>query len=316
MKPSLTFVTVLLGLAAAAPQSDPDPSKYGLSKDFPDRIKKTLEDLKAQKQDVGKVIGDVAQQVGWQVTGSLPGAVGKGATILSFLTSLKDLNNPPTQEQAKDVLKNFASAAIAFVPTFGALGGLPGFLGIMKTITIGIFNAEFPELAAKAEMKEKCFSDEATYEDLCNNCQPHLTVSWLGRLNGCTKDKVVRRNGHQDHVRAQAFCSAVFCSGYNGGETDQIIGQGTRYDPLRAFWCASKDEQIGLLLSSWIGGSLLENIHLLNTDDFRNAMRPACSELLKDEKDVCPSKEVFQKAEEDFPSLTFCSPGKVHKSRQ
>ncbi|KAK9439996.1 hypothetical protein VB005_04615 [Metarhizium brunneum] len=45
-------------------------------------------------------------------------------------------------------------------------------------------------------------------------------------------------------------------------------------------------------------------------------MRPACSELLKDEKDVCSPKEAFQKAEEDFPSLTFCAPGKVHKSSQ
>ncbi|KAK9439997.1 hypothetical protein VB005_04616 [Metarhizium brunneum] len=162
MKPSLTFVPVLLGLAAAAPQSNPDPSKYGLSKDFPDRIKKTLEDLKAQKQDVGKVISDVAQQVGWQVTDSPPGAVGKGATMLSFLTSSKDLNNPPTEEQAKDVLKKFASAAVAFVPTFGALGGLPGFLAIMKAITMGIFNFESPELVAKADMKGKRFSDEAT----------------------------------------------------------------------------------------------------------------------------------------------------------
>lgn len=172
MKPSLTFVPVRLELAAAAPQSNPDPSKYGLSKDFSDKIKKTLQDLKAQKQDVGKVIGDVAQQVGWQVTGSLPGAVGKGATMLSFLTSLKDVNNPPTEEQAKDVLKKFASAAIAFVPTFGALGGLPDFLGIMKAITMGIFNFESPELAAKADMKGKRFSDEAAYEDLCNKCQP------------------------------------------------------------------------------------------------------------------------------------------------
>ncbi|KID63660.1 uncharacterized protein G6M90_00g064130 [Metarhizium brunneum] len=144
MKPSLTFVPVRLGLAAAAPQSNPDPSKYGLSKDFPDKIKKTLEDFKAQKQDVEKFMGDVAQQVRWQVTDSPPGAVGKGATMLSLLTSSKDLNNPPTEEQAKDVLKKFASAAIAFVPTLGALGGLPGFLAIMKAITMGIFNFESP----------------------------------------------------------------------------------------------------------------------------------------------------------------------------
>ncbi|KFG84316.1 hypothetical protein MANI_005223 [Metarhizium anisopliae] len=143
MKPSLTFVPGRLGLAAAAPRSNPDPSKYALSKDFPDRIKKTMQDLKAQNQDVGKAIGDVAQQVGWQVTG----------------------------KQAKDVLKKFASASIELVPTFGALGGLPGFLAIMKAITMGIFNFEPPELAAKADMKGKRFSDEAAYEDLCNNCQ-------------------------------------------------------------------------------------------------------------------------------------------------
>ncbi|KAK8926952.1 hypothetical protein VCV18_003418 [Metarhizium anisopliae] len=101
MKPSLTFVPVRLGLAAAAPQSNPDPSKYALSKDFPDRIKKTLQDLKAQKQDVGKAIGDVAQQVGWQVTGSPPGAVGKGATMLFFLTSSKDLNNTPPKNKPR-----------------------------------------------------------------------------------------------------------------------------------------------------------------------------------------------------------------------
>ncbi|KJK78100.1 hypothetical protein H634G_06683 [Metarhizium anisopliae BRIP 53293] len=180
MKPSLTFVPVRLGLAAAAPQSNPDPSKYALSKDFPDRIKKTLQDLKAQKQDVGKAIGDVAQQVGWQVTGSPPGAVGKGATrrcrqrghhaLLPHL--LERSQQHPAQEQAKDVLKKFASAAIAFVPTFGALGGLPGFLAIMKAITMGIFNFESPELAAKTGMKGKRFSDEVAYEDLCNNCQP------------------------------------------------------------------------------------------------------------------------------------------------
>ncbi|EFY94784.1 hypothetical protein X797_009773 [Metarhizium robertsii] len=267
MKPSLTFVPVRLGLAAAAPQRNPDPSKYGLSKGFPDKIKKTLEDLKAINQNRRR-----------RPT---------GATILSFLTSLKDLNKPPRPRTSQGpVWKKFASAAIAFVPTFGALGGLPGFLAIMKAITMGIFNAESPELAAKAEMKGKRFSDEATYEDLCNNCQPHLTISWLGRLNGCTKDKVRRRDGPD--YRAE--------------------------HPVRP--SASKDEQIGLLLSSWIGGSLMENIHLLGTDDFRNAMRPACSGLLEDEKDVCLSKEIFQKAEEDFPSVTFCAPGKVQKSRQ
>ncbi|KAH0594593.1 hypothetical protein MHUMG1_07427 [Metarhizium humberi] len=271
MKPSLTFVPVRLGLAAAAPQSNPDPSKYALSKDFPDRIKKTLEDLKAQKQDVGKAIGDVAQQVGWQVTGSLPGA-------------------PPHRRTSQGRLEEVCLGGNRVCPHVWRPRRPTRLPRHHEGHHHGIFNAESPELAAKAEMKGKRFSDESTYEHLCNNCQPHLTISWLGRLNGCTKDKVVKRDARQDHVRAPAG------------------------NPVRP--SASKDEQIGLLLSSWIGGLLLENIHLLDMNDFRNAMRPACSGLLKDEKGVCPSKEVFQKAEDDFPSLTFCAPGKVHKSRQ
>lgn len=204
MKPSLTFVPVRLGLAAAAPQSNPDPSRYGPSKDFPDRIKKTLEDLKAQKQNRRR--RPKGRMASHRQSARRCRQRGHHALLPHLLERSQQ---PPTEEQAKDVLKKFASAAIAFVPTFGALGGLPDFLGIMKAITMGIFNFESPELAAKADMKGNRFSDEATYEHLCNNCQPHLTISWLGRLNGCTKDKVVKRDARQDHVRAPSFAPAT-----------------------------------------------------------------------------------------------------------
>lgn len=77
---------------------------------------------------------------------------------------------------------------------------------MLKTITISIEKAQFPDIAARRESEETCYREKGrTYKDICNFCKPRLTVSLLGRLNGCSDKEVVNRDTYVDHTRAQAF---------------------------------------------------------------------------------------------------------------
>ncbi|KID80946.1 hypothetical protein MGU_11650 [Metarhizium guizhouense ARSEF 977] len=314
MKPSLTLLTVLLGLAAAAPQ---DKSVLDdLSRNLEEDVKKTLADLEKQNKNVAGTIEEMAKLLGWQAAGNLPGNWGKGATILSLLSTS---DYTVSKENAKEWSKNLGSTVISFLPKVGALGNIPGFLSMLKTVAIGIEKAQFPEMTARRQAEEKCFRDEGrTYKDLCENCKPHLTVSLLGKLNGCADKPVEGRDYEVDHVRVQAFCSeAVLCSGYKKGGTPDIIDSTYRYDPLRSFWCRDKDQQIGMLLSSWIGGTLADSLHMLDYDDFRKALEPVCKEALKGEvQSQCPTRDEIETANKEFPPYSYCLPGKIHNKEK
>lgn len=311
MKLSLTLTTVLLGLAAAAPGSD--PSTEGLSKDLEQQVKKNLAELEEiNKKSIPGTIQDMAKQLGWQAAGNLPGKIGQGATILSLLATSDYTVSP---ENGKAWVKNLGGAALSFLPKVGTLGNLPGFIGMIKTIAIGIERAQFPELTAKREAEAKCFSSNAdrTYKDLCQNCPTHLTISLLGRLNGCSDKPVVGRDAHLDDARVKGFClDAVLCDGYNNGGPSKVITQGARYDPLRSFWCKEKDEQVGMLLHDWLGGPLSESLYMLDAEDFRNALAPSCKKLLRDDKieAKCPSREEREEADKMAPPISYCAPGK------
>ncbi|KID76805.1 uncharacterized protein G6M90_00g103810 [Metarhizium brunneum] len=310
MKFSLTLVTALLGLAAAAPQND--PSTEGLSKELADEMQKVLKQLEEDnKKSIPGTIQAMAEQLGWQAAGNLPGKVGQGATLLSFLAT-SDYSITP--ENGKEWVKNLGGVALSFLPKVGTLGNIPGFLGMLKTIAIGLERAQFPELAAKRDAEAKCFADNKvrTYKDLCAYCKPHLTISLLGRLNGCTDELVANRDDYVDHKRAQSFCAdAVLCSGYNDGGPSKIIKNGFRYDPLRSFWCKDKDVQIGMLLSSWIGEPLRDSLYMLDAEDFRNALTPACKEITKDlnVEGTCPKREELEAADKLAPPVSYCQPG-------
>ncbi|KID94995.1 hypothetical protein MAJ_09069, partial [Metarhizium majus ARSEF 297] len=295
MKLSSTLVTALLGLAAAAPQND--PSTEGLSKELADEMQKVLKQLEEDnKKSIPGTIKNMAEQLGWQAAGNLPGKVGQGATLLSFLAT-SDYSVTP--ENGKEWVKNLGGVALSFLP---------------KTIAIGLERAQFPELAAKRDAEAKCFADNKvrTYKDLCAYCKPHLTISLLGRLNECTDDLVADRDYYVDHKRAQSFCTdAVLCSGYNDGGPSKIIKNGFRYDPLRSFWCKDKDVQIGMLLSSWIGEPLRDSLWMLDAEEFRNALTPACKEITKDLniEGTCPKKEELEAADKLAPPQSYCQPG-------
>ncbi|KAG8428505.1 hypothetical protein J3459_003869 [Metarhizium acridum] len=310
MKLSLALVTALLGLAAAAPQND--PSTEGLSKELAEEFQKNLKQLEEDnKKSIPGTIQDMAEKLGWQGAGNLPGKIGQGATILSLLATS---DYSVSAENGKKWVKDLGGVGLSFLPKVGTLGNLPGFLGMIKTIAVGLEQARFPELAAKREAEAKCFAsnDVRTYKDLCQNCKPHLTISLLGRLNGCTDELVTNRDGYVDHKRAQSFCAdAVLCSGYNDGGPGKIIKSGFRYDPLRSFWCKEKDDQIGMLLSSWIGQPLRESLYMLDHEDFRNALTPACKEITKDLniEGKCPTREELEAADKLAPPISYCQPG-------
>ncbi|PMB66737.1 hypothetical protein BM221_007733 [Beauveria bassiana] len=315
MKVSLPSVIAILGLATALPQND--PSTDGISKELEAQMQNALQELEeTNKKSLPGTIQGIAEGLGWQVggnlIGSLPPGISHGATILSLLAN-SDYSVTP--ENGKEWVKNLGGISLAFLPKVGALGGLPGFIGLIKTIAVGLETAQFPELAAKREAEARCFAsnDVATYKDLCQFCKPHLTISLLGKLHGCTDERVADRDPHVDHVRAQGFCAdAVLCSGYNDGGPEKIITQGFRYDPLRSFWCKEKDEQIGMLLSSWLSEPLRNSLYMLDAEDFRNALTPACKEVTKDLniEGKCPTREEREEADKLAPPISFCAPGK------
>lgn len=77
---------------------------------------------------------------------------------------------------------------------------------MLKTIVISTEKAQFPDIAARRESEEKCYREKGrTYKDLCNYSKPSLTVSLLGRLDGCSDKEVVNRDTYVNHTRAQAF---------------------------------------------------------------------------------------------------------------
>lgn len=154
MKLSLTLLTVLLGLGAAAPQ-DHSPID-GLNKNLEEQVKKTLAELEQQIKINAGTVNDMANQLAWQVSGEQPGMMGKGATILSLLATSDYTVSP---EHAKEWAKNLASTVISFLPKVGAIGSLPGFINILKTIAISIKKAQFPNIAARREAEEKCFKE-------------------------------------------------------------------------------------------------------------------------------------------------------------
>ncbi|KID82928.1 hypothetical protein MGU_09764 [Metarhizium guizhouense ARSEF 977] len=299
MKLSLTLLTVLLGLGAAAPQDH--SSIDGLNKNLKEQVKNTLAELEQQNKMNTGTVKEMAQQHAWQVTGQQPGKIRKGASILSLLAT------------------SDYTVTISFLPKVGALGSLPGFISILKTIAISIEKAQFPDITARREAEEKCFKENGrTYKDLCNYYKPHLTVSLLGRLNGCSDKEVVHRDAYVDHTRAEAFYrKGVLCNSYKKGGTPDIIDEAYRYDPLRAFWCKDKDEQLGLLLSESISEALRDSIHLLDYDEFRKQLEPSCKELLKGQfKNQCPIRDEIETANKEFPPYSYCLLGKIHNEEK
>ncbi|TWU75124.1 hypothetical protein ED733_002412 [Metarhizium rileyi] len=158
-------------------------------------------------------------------------------------------------------------------------------------------------------------SNLARGDDLAKNLEEQMKKTREGLEQG---QQAAHRDASIDRVRAIAFCSdAVLCDGYNQGGTREIISKGFRYDPLRAFWCKSNYEQMGLLTNNRIGKSLHENLYLLDFQDFRNAMEQSCKELLKGEvENQCPSRDEIDTANNEFLPIDYCNPGKSSISHQ
>ncbi|TWU71165.1 hypothetical protein ED733_002738 [Metarhizium rileyi] len=227
-----------------------------------------------------------------------------------FATSSYEMS----EENGKEWAKNLATTAIGSLPQgFGAIAGIVGFLNLMKTTVIAIDKATFPELYAKKEMDETCFTKNGrTYSDLCNNCKPHLYLSMLGRINDCSKETVVRRDANVDRNRVIGFCSGVvLCDGYDGGGTHKIISQASRYDPVQRFWCMSREERMGVLLNDQIGETFRSNILEFDTEKLRKALEPVCKEVMGGTvENQCPTRDELKAAEKEYPPIEFCMPGK------
>lgn len=312
MKLSVTLATTLVGLAAAAPQSDPVPE------DLAAKVEEVLRQVEVKNTEannggIGGTINDVVKQIVPQAAGNLYPPIGQGASIVALLATSEYKFD---EANGKEWLKNLGGLALSFLPKVATLGNLPGFIGIIKTIAIGIEAAQFPELTAKRAAAAKCFAanSEKTYNDVCANCKPELAMSLLARLNKCTNENVVSRNAYEDNKFAQSFCGTVLCSGHRAGDIDNIIKQGFRYDPVRAFWCKEKEEIIGMIMSPWIGQPLLENYHKLDHEDLRQALTEPCQQLFKTQglqiDGVCPTRAEFDEANTRSVPQSFCAPGK------
>lgn len=317
LKTYLTLVC-LLGLGVATPQQQLDPSIddsiiNNLSWNLEKNVKETLAELEQQNKISAGSIQDIAGQFGWQVAGSLDGNIlklgkvtinaGQAATVTGAIVNA---------ETIKDWATSFGTTAMAFLPKVSVMGNLPGFLNILMTIAVTLEKHHFAEVHALRQQADYCFTKEGrTYSDLCNNCKPHLAVSLLGKLNGCSADEVVDRDAPLDYSRALGFCSTVLCNGYSGGGTLSIISQAHRFDPLRAFWCKTKQEQIGLLMNNRIGEAIGSSLDVIDYDEFRKRLEEPCKKLVGDDaKNFCPTKAEIQKANDEFPPISYCQAGK------
>jgi hypothetical protein len=319
-----TALVTVLGLGRVMAQEDADRDKELadlVKQDIGANFNRTLALLEDRNKFSASDVTDLAKLFGWQVAGSLDGDIlklgkvtvniGQAATIGGLLVN-GDYNM--TADALKDWAKNFGTTALAFLPKVGALGNLPGFLTILASIAGTIDGHYHASTYAIREAEAACFSNEGqTYKGLCDNCNPNLVISLLGKLHNCSDEKVAPRDGPRDLDRAKQLCSSVLCNTYapdspNG--RDAILFNQYRYDPLRSFWCKTKEEQIGLLLNPTIGAVLRENLNVIDYHEFRNKLEDPCKELYGGgSKNKCPTKAVFQEKNRQFPPVQYCAPG-------
>ncbi|GKU09491.1 class iii nucleotidyl cyclase [Fusarium langsethiae] len=322
MRFSAALVTVL-GLGRAMAQEDAERDKLAdlVKQDISANFNRTLDLLKDRNKFSASSVTDLAKLFGWQVSGSLDGDIlkldkvtvniGQAATIGGMLVN-GDYNM--AADALKDWAKNFGTTALAFLPKVGALGNLPGFLTMLVSIAGTIDGHYHASTYAGREAEAACFSNESqTYKGLCDNCSPNLVISLLGKLHNCSDEKVALRDGPRDLDTAQQLCSTVLCSTYASGAPggrDAILSNPYRYDPLRSFWCMTKEKQIGLLLNPTIGAALSENLGVIDYHEFRNKLVDPCKKLYGGgSENKCPTNDVFQKKNQQFPPVEYCAPG-------
>ncbi|KJZ72769.1 hypothetical protein HIM_07844 [Hirsutella minnesotensis 3608] len=306
MKVSTTLISVLAGLGAAAPQSD-GTLQESLSRDLDVDVKNTLQKLVEKNKNPAKELPTILKDFGLQVGGSLPNHVGQGVSVSGLFASG---DYSISLESFRTNMKNLGTTAMAFLPAEASpLGNLPGFMMLLLSLGKAVERYSLAEQIAKQDQKEACFSKTRTYKDICENCSPDLLVSVLGKLNNCKDEPAVTRDASKDQGTAKSLCvRSVLCRDYRQGGSREIKSKADRYDPLRGFWCRTKDEQIGLLLDAKLGQTLRSSLDTTDFEEFRSKLQQPCMDLLGDQAPVkCPTKAEIEDTNTRFPPINYCS---------